>query len=365
MKILLNAEAFGFGPSAAISAIFDILQQHFSSDTYKENNTLQLDYIGQGHTLDLQSKLSYQKIYHYTNEDHFKDIVKGYDFFISALDFEKAKFAKEVGVKTIVYDTLLWYWKDKSIVEHADFYITQDFYGVNHLVDVLNENILKKGQQLKTYIIPPLIQRKDITTKCEDFLLINFGGLENPYWTVDVTANYIRKILTVILPIVQQKFKKIKIVCSQNHLHHLQDFPVTTASYQEMQNLLQKASYIIATSGLGNIYELANYQVPSLFLPPVNDSQGQQLNILKQDCLIDNALDWSDFQYSIDYFKEQNFVLNDIKDCIDDFNYKLFTDLFNSKINHKGNLNLHHLFTCFGFNGKNALESVFQDIFKH
>lgn len=109
MKILLNAEAFGFGPSASVSAIFDIIKNNFSDYI--------LDYIGQGHTLDLQAKLPYNKVLTYTNEEEFKTIVKEYDFFITALDFEKARLAKEIGIKTIVYDTLLWYWQNKDIVK--------------------------------------------------------------------------------------------------------------------------------------------------------------------------------------------------------------------------------------------------------
>lgn len=350
MKILLNAEAFGFGPSASISAIFDIIKDNFPFYT--------LDYIGQGHTLDLQSKLHYQHIYQYENEEQFKEIVKNYDFFITALDFEKAKFAKETGIKTIVYDTLLWYWKDKKIIEHADYYITQDFYGVKKLITEL-------GVSNKTFhstIIPPLIQKKDVSQKCEDFLLINFGGLENPYWSVNVTATYIKNILTVLLPIVQPIFKKIKIVCSKNHIPYLQDFPVDTASYKEMQNLLQKASYIIATSGLGNIYEIANYQVPCLFLPPVNDSQGQQLEILKRESLIDNQLDWQEFQQTINYFKEQREVLDEIEQCINTFSFDNFSTQLKKKLHKNGNMQLHTLFDLFGSNGKNQLEDTLKSI---
>lgn len=352
MKILLNAEAFGFGPSAGASVIFDIIKNNF--------NDYIVDYIGQGHTLDLQSKLSYSCIYEYQSENQFKELVKGYDFFITALDFEKAKFAKEVGIKTIVYDTLLWYWKDKSIVQFADYYITQNFYGVKETLESMSNELI----HTQTHIIPPLIQKKDLNKKCEDFLLINFGGLENPYWTVEVTAHYIQKILSIILPIVQSQFKIIKIVCSQNHIPYLKGFPVETASYKEMQNFLQKASLVIATSGLGNIYEIANYQVNSLFLPPVNDSQGQQLEILKQKGLIDNALDWSEFQCSIDYFKNQLDVLNDIKEGIDFFNFSRFSQLFQDKLNHNGNTKLYDLFEKFGFNGKDELGNVLKEILK-
>lgn len=347
MKILLNAEAFGFGPSAGASVIFDIIKNNFSDYV--------VDYIGQGHTLDLQSKLSYHHIYEYVSENQFKELVKDYDFFITALDFEKAKFAKEVGIKTIVYDTLLWYWKDKSIVQYTDYYITQDFYGVKDILE-------KFDFKVQSHVIPPLIQKKDLKEKCEDFLLINFGGLENPFWTVEVTAHYIQNILKVILPVVEIQFKKIKIVCSQNHITYLKDFPVETASYKEMQHYLQKASFVIATSGLGNIYEIANYQVSSLFLPPVNDSQGQQLEILKREGLIDNALDWIEFQTSIDYFKPQLDVLNDIKENIDFFDSSQFSRLFAEKIEHQGNMKLHDLFEIFDYNGKTALEKVLNTI---
>lgn len=346
MKILLNAEAFGFGPSAGASVIFDILKKNFHNYT--------IDYIGQGHTLDLQSKLPYSQIFEFTSEEQFKNIVKQYDYFITALDFEKAKFAKEVGVTTIVYDTLLWYWFDKSIIDYADYYISQDFYGVKDILSSMGKN--------NSYVIPPLIQKKDISQKCEDFLLINFGGLENPYWTVEVTSTYIKHVLTTILPVVSEKFKKIKIVCSQNHMPYLTQFPVETASYLEMQNMLQTASYVIATSGLGNIYEIANYQVPSLFLPAVNDSQGQQLKILEQQGLIDNQLDWSEFQCDIDYFKPQTQVLDNIKQSIVNFNHAKFYNAFVEKINQPGNLHLYTLFDSFGFNGKSELKQVLQTI---
>lgn len=99
-----------------------------------------------------------------------------------------------------------------------------------------------------------------------------------------------------------------------------------------MQELLQEAKFIIVTSGLGNIYEIANYQIPSLFLPPVNDSQGQQLEILQQVGLINSCLNWKDFQHSINYFDEQKNVLNQIKYEIENFDKIGFLIYFKKKI---------------------------------
>ena len=319
-----------FGPSASISCIFNILKKQFPS--------YEIDFIGQGHTLDLQSNLPYNNIYRYKNEKQFKELISDYNYFITALDFEKAKFAKECNVKTIVYDTLLWYWKDKSFVKYADYYITQKFYGVK---DILNE--LKVNN---SFVISPLIQKKERHPSSTEFLLINFGGLENTFWSLDITVTYVRNILSILLPVAQQKFKHIKIVCSQNHLTYLKDLNVSTVSYQEMQFLLQQASYVIATPGLGNIYEIANYQVPSLFLPPVNDSQGQQLKILKKEGLIDNDLD-------------------NLENFIHQFNFDKFSIVSQEKIQKQGNMSLKKLFKEFGLNGKVELEQILKAILEN
>ena len=52
-RILMNAEAFGFGPSAAIAEFFPYLRDRVSN----------LAYIGSGHTLNLQSKLPYNQVF--------------------------------------------------------------------------------------------------------------------------------------------------------------------------------------------------------------------------------------------------------------------------------------------------------------
>ena len=52
-KLLLNAEPFGFGPTAAIASFFSYLRKDFKF----------LGYLGKGHTLDLQMTLAYDAIY--------------------------------------------------------------------------------------------------------------------------------------------------------------------------------------------------------------------------------------------------------------------------------------------------------------
>jgi hypothetical protein len=301
MKVLLNAEAFGFGPSASIASIFPSLRPMIEH----------LDYVGVGHSLDLQRKLAYDNIFNISKEDEFKKLVVNYDVFITALDFEKATWAHQAGVKTIIYDTLLWYWrKIPNIIHECHSYLVQDFYGVREKVAEL--------ELTNCHFIPPLVKCPIVRTSQKEIVLINFGGLENPHWDIQVTAQYIRKILESVLP--QLEGQKVKIVCSQAHLPFFSDFEVETCCYEKMQSYLQATKFLISTPGLGNLYEAANYKMLSLFLPPANDSQGQQLNLLKDNQLIDNSIDWSDLVDFIDYKNAQLKVLSSIRESIHQVN---------------------------------------------
>lgn len=340
MKVLLNAESFGFGPSAAVAGIFNHLKDFdFIS---------QIDYVGNGHSLDLQRKLEYGNIFEIDDDCDLEQIVSEYDIFLTALDFKKAGIAKSMGVKTIIYDTLLWYWrKIPAVLNDCDYYITQNFYGVEERVRQLG---------LQSYsVIPPTVQAK-VDDSVADTVLINFGGLENPLWDLSISVQYIKNVLDAILPLLSGE--RVEISCSKAHLPHLSQYPVKNYSYLEMQNILSRTKFLIATPGLGNIYEAANYEIPSLFLPPANDSQGQQLVILNQQGLISNKIDWVDLNKSIDYKQSQQDVLNQIKTYIVDIDLLLLQKSVGMRLWNDENMKLSDLIDTFGSNGNECLRAV-------
>lgn len=357
MKVLLNAEAFGFGPSAAMVEIF----KHIKTI----EGITQIDYIGDSHTLDLHSKLSYNNVFNVKHEKDFKKIVKNYDFFITALDFEKANWAIEENVKTVIYDTLLWYWKEIPCVINKCFrYITQDFYGVEERL---------KSERISNYaVIPPLVKKvnKIEDPQVKDLVLINFGGLQNPFWEQSITLDYISIIVDLILPLLANE--NVKIACSKTYEPYLAKYGGKNYSYDQMQQYLARAKLVIATPGLGNIYECANYNLSSLFLPPVNDSQGQQLKILIDKGLVDNYIDWDYFDLHIEYNKDQLEVLSDISHNIKIVKNKTVCNFYkenvkiniSSKITKGGNNNLKDLIDYFGINGIEQLKTELNSIFK-
>src|SRR5205085_166057 len=136
-----------------------------------------LSYVGSGHTLDLQSKLPYDTVYELTGgKEQFLQIAKDYDIFITASDFEKAEWAKEVGLTLIIYDPLTWYWPSlPPVIREADLYLAQNFFGVQDRI----ENTPEQFPQIT--IVPAILSGISEADQVTNSLLVNLGGLNNPY----------------------------------------------------------------------------------------------------------------------------------------------------------------------------------------
>jgi len=301
-KLLLNAEPFGFGPTAAIATFFPYLRQNFEY----------IGYLGKHHTLDLQKDLSYDAIHNVSqlSGQEIKQILSGYDIFITALDFETAALAKSIGLKVIIYDPLTWYWKlVPEIVSQCDLYLAQDFFGVKERLQK-EQNLFPKNIQ----IVPPIVSQKRPRTS-KRYTLINLGGLQNPLWSVDDVFRYAKTFIEAIRQCVSQD-EELIIATSNAIAVKLNDSKVRSYNRAEMYDVLENTKYAFMTSGLGNIYDAAKFDIPTIWLPPANDSQGQQLDLLKKHGMSDGQIDWADLGKPIDYFAEQAVVLKNIKDAI-------------------------------------------------
>jgi len=171
IKLLLNAEAFGFGPTAAIASFFPYLRAKVGY----------LAFVGKNHTLDLQKTLAYDKVFDISGlsseeeKKELKKIMQNYDAVLTALDFKVAEIAKQSDLFTGIYDPLTWYWKTiPSIVKEADIYLAQNFIGV---IEKLKDEAVSFG---KVEIVPPIVEK--ITRNDSKYILLNLGGLLNPFW---------------------------------------------------------------------------------------------------------------------------------------------------------------------------------------
>ena len=309
-RILMQAEAFGFGPTAAIAELFPVIRERVEN----------IAYIGEGHTHHLQRLLPYNKIYDWglagglmKKKAFFFEVAKNYDVFITASDFEAATWAKEAGLKVIIYDPLTWYWKEiPQMVRQADLYISQNFLGVM-------ERLKSHPDEFpETIVVPAIVSGLDSLEPSitSNQLLVNLGGLSNPYIDNSDLIVFAHFILGGVRESIEKSFDNVVFTGNRIISENLKsEFLVQTHQPHEVQQLLADSSIAIMTGGLGNIYEAAAMGRRVIWLPPANDSQGQQLKLLKQKGMIDAFIDWhhlfSDIE-PIDYFAPQPEVLQKI-----------------------------------------------------
>lgn len=277
IRLLLNAEPFGFGPTAAIAALQPLLRDKFA----------EIAYIGSGHTLDLQRQLPYNAVYDQsklsTEQQH--ELLKRYDVMITASDFDMARAAKAAGLKLCVYDPLTWYWKRfPRIAKKADLYIAQDFFGVRSRLSKEFNN------QSRYTLVPPIVTEAKAEAARED-ILINLGGLQNPHWPLEEAVSYARTLLKCLRQIIPAD-EKVIVATSSAIAQQLDDPDVKTYSVEQMVALRQSCRLAFMTPGLGNIFDSAADGVPTVWLPPANDSQGQQARILQSVCCAARVIDW-------------------------------------------------------------------------
>jgi hypothetical protein len=306
IRLLVNAEPFGFGPTAAIAALEPLLRDQFA----------EIAYIGSGHTLDLQRKLPYSAVYDQSqlSAEQQSDLLKQYDVMLTASDFDMARAAKAAGLKLCIYDPLAWYWKKfPRIAKAADLYIAQNFFGVTpRLVQEFNT-------RSNIAVVSPIVTEAKVSGPRAG-ILINLGGLQNPHWPLEQAVSYARTLLKCLRQIIPDG-EKVVVATSSAIAAELNDPEIKTYSVEQMVALRQSCRLAFMTPGLGNIFDSAADGIPTVWLPPANDSQGQQARFLQGVCRAAKVVDWGHLQpsASLNYRDEQPKVLGQISELVSQF----------------------------------------------
>jgi hypothetical protein len=301
-RLLLNAEPFGFGPTAAIADCFPQLRAAFST----------VGFVGAGHTLDLQRSLPYDAVHDISGlsgaQEHsaLENIFAGYDVMLTALDFTMAEKALACGLQVNVYDPLTWYWKSiPAVLSRGVRYLAQDFFGVR-------ERLVRESACFSSpHVVAPIIAPVGSPCTERNKILLNLGGLNNPFWTAQDTLAYARLIVESFCRGVNPGTELIVIASNAAIARALAEFGACNYTRTEMQEILGQAKYALMTPGLGNIYDAARFGTPTIWLPPANDSQGQQLQLLAANGLVDGSVDWHQIcgGATIDYSGDQSGIL--------------------------------------------------------
>lgn len=318
-KILLNAQPFWFWPTAAIASFFPFLKNKFQK----------ISFIWSGHSLDLQYKLPYDIIYNLDEiwDEKLKEIVSWYDIFFSAMDFIFAEKVKKLWIITIFYDALTWFWEPiPESFKCFDFYFCQNFFGVEERIN----NNLDKFPYFK--IIPPINSNNFLEIKEKKYFLVNFWGLQNPFWKDDDVIYFVEKFVKNLFNIVSS-WENLLFTASHFVAKRLNKYWVQTFLREEMKEILSQTKISFMTPWLWNIYDVANYNIPTVWLPPSNISQWQQFDILINNWLCDAYIWWENIIIdSIDSKQAEKSFIDQINFFIKNSSDLVLQDLFKKNI---------------------------------
>jgi hypothetical protein len=309
LRVLVTAQAFGFGPAAAMAQVFDHLRPRVRY----------LAFAGAGHTCDIHMALPYDAVHRLPDlatGEAFGRLCAEHDAALISCDSPAGEAASAAGIPFGFYDPILWFWPQRpSVFESADLYMCQDFFGVQ-------ERVREAGRD-NIVIVPPMIPSvSQATAQRGRHVLVNLGGICNPLQSQEDSVSYARLAMAIV-PAAARLYSEVHVTTSQpiaKSIRH--EVPaVQTIPPREVQQLLGTSDLAAMTPGLGNIYEAAAFAKRVFWLPPANSSQGQQLVMLQQRGLAPFAADWHVLlptRAPIDYWRPDPIVMEDIDGAIHD-----------------------------------------------
>jgi hypothetical protein len=297
MRILLQAEPFGFGPVAMIRRIF--------TELFRTHRTI--GFLGIRHTADLFHGVELERLYNfgdYPSNETLVSILKTYDLVVTAMDWRIAGLCVDNGIPVIFLDALGWYWRPiPPIAARLSLYIAQDFVGVR-------EKLSCELSGARTIIVPPMVTTQTPSLE-QSFYLLNVGGLSNPYLCDKTIIQFGQLCGSATSGLSELQWHRLG---NDLLVEGAGEFGFETVSPEYALDLLSCCRVTVLTGGLGNIFDVASLRtIPSVFLPPFNDSQGQQLQLLQEQGLLDAWVDWHDVGFDpIDYWAYQPSVMRAI-----------------------------------------------------
>lgn len=310
MKILVTAEAFGYGPIITATSVIS----HFRDVAPQ----FEINFMGSGIALE-QAIASNLFDHYFTCHTHdFDELEKNngelmnHDLLISSENLNGALYWLSNIKKPIYYiDNLMWMWDEipEALTKVNKYFISEIF-------DCKN-NYEKIGTKInKPCFVGPL---RNLNVKTDSVvnnqLMINLGGADSFMISTELSIKFYQKLITKILS-VNNNFEKI-IICGGskviNALKQLQTDRIEVAVLENSIYLkaLANSSHCILAPGLANFIESIGCNKNLLFLPPLNYSQFLQLEHYRKMNLGLDLINWDDFEFYkpiLEYLPEEEGV---------------------------------------------------------
>jgi hypothetical protein len=257
---------------------------------------IQKIFFGSGVAYDLAKLHTFDEMYKLDSHDREKivKILRTADIFVNVMDFPMGRLVKEARCVYFLIDSLLWFWSSlPEGVQYADIYFCQNFF-------CPVESKIQAYKLKNAKVIGPIINNNFKHFPKKDQVIINFGGLENPYIEIGSNSNYPFIMLTILFPILQTHFSSILVTgrervmeMCRSRFSETKSLRFRNLSQREMLEELCQSVALLTAPGIQTFYD-ASDKVPIFCLPPQNDSNIRNLDILVEHKVIKHYLTWRD-----------------------------------------------------------------------
>lgn len=296
--IVFTAQAFGMGPiSKAISIAENI-------------NNVKKVFFGTSVAYDFATVNPFDEVYclGHNNQDEIFEILQKADLFINVMDFPLGKLAKEADCPYFLIDSLLYFWPSipKNDIALADIYFCQNFF--DDLERKIKENNLSNARLIGPIICENFTHKEKIASQ----VIINFGGIENPYVEIGKNSNYPFIMLDVLLPILKEHFnyilvtgrKRIMDICNEKYKQNT-NVRFEMLDQKAMLEELYRSEALFTSPGIQTFFD-AHDKLPIFCLLPQNNSNVKNLDILFDCKAIQHCLRWQElYEFGFDSCKNQ------------------------------------------------------------
>jgi hypothetical protein len=268
MKVAFITTNFGFGPVSKTNYIMKALRE-------KSPQSI-IDFFGSGVARDFVLNNSpINNVYTWESEDGIAaldEVIKNYDFVVDVMEMDILPNWKKEYPPLILVDSLNWMWDEiPKGIENASKYFIQDF-----LLD--HKNI--DESVVDTHIVNPITVIDHSVYKEEDWMLVNYSGMCNPFTSPDFFSLYTRTLTKIIIENFSNKFEKIVFTTNLQLIDELQtefsqysNIYFEYLSHDEFIKLMKKSRIVLTTPGITATLEGKMLGKRMGYLLPSNYSQ--------------------------------------------------------------------------------------------
>ena len=296
-NILIYSIPFGFGPTGKAIAIANELSAFHNVTLTSFKHSLQI--IGENDRI----KIVDCKTRNFSEWN--LEIFQNTDLLISIMDLRLINYVSEnfPHIKTVFVDSLFWWRKSLSDIpfQNCNLFLLQTFPGVREKIEEVPKDYLSKFFEVSPILSVNKVVADD--SKEADGILLHFGGVNSLIAQWEMYKQYFEFITSIVINYAKVHKSILTITGNSDLMKHLknhfeleENILFQCLDNDEFHKKLSETKLFISTCGIEATYEAFAYQIPTIFLPPVNSTQLYQLMslislqfpVVISDNLIDN-----------------------------------------------------------------------------